>query len=171
MRELGVNGSHPRPSPDAPGDADAPWLVTEFALASIPRNERRAMELVGEAAQELGLTPPRLERLKTAVSEATMNAIEHGNRFRPELLVTIRVLASPDDLVVTITDHGSGSIRPAGAAPDLQAKLEGRQPARGWGLFLIQNMVDELRVTTGDDYHTVELVMHRKGADNAGAPT
>jgi anti-sigma regulatory factor (Ser/Thr protein kinase) len=48
------------------------------------------MERVGEAADGLAISTRRLERLKTAVAEATMNAIEHGNHSRPELMVEIR---------------------------------------------------------------------------------
>jgi serine/threonine-protein kinase RsbW len=126
------------------------------------------MELVAEVVRDLGLPPARLERLRAAVAEATMNAMEHGNQYRPEMLVTVRVLASADDLFVAITDRGSGPLPTSGgAAPDLKAKLEGRQSPRGWGLFLIQNMVDELHVTTDDAHHTVELVMHLKGDDDA----
>jgi len=44
--------------------------------------------------------------------------------------------------------------------PDLETKLESMQTPRGWGLFLIQNMVDEIRVSANPDHHTIELVMH-----------
>ena len=37
----------------------------------------------------------RLERLKTAVGEATMNAMEHGNEYRRDRPVSIRVLHAP----------------------------------------------------------------------------
>jgi hypothetical protein len=33
------------------------------------------------------------------------------------------------------------------------------QRPRGWGLFLIKNMVDEINETTDEDRHTLELVM------------
>ena len=63
-----------------------------------------------------------------------------------------------------ITDegrHGPVSVSPE--MPDLEAKLEGLQKARGWGLFLIENMVDELRVSDADGRHTVELVVRSGG--------
>jgi len=44
--------------------------------------------------------------------------------------------------------------------PDIEAKLEGRQSPRGWGLFLIKEMVDETRVSTENGRHTLELVLH-----------
>jgi len=51
--------------------------------------------------------------------------------------------------------------------PELQAKLEGLQTPRGWGLFLIQNMVDEMHRTSDEVSHTLELVMHLEGGDDA----
>jgi len=123
------------------------------------------MEQVAVAVAGLGLPADRLERLKTAVAEATMNAMEHGNRYDPELPVAIQVRASADELVVSITDHGGGQPIVEINAPDLEAKLAGLQSPRGWGLFLIRSMVDEMNVTEDDVHHTVELVMHLQGVD------
>ena len=70
------------------------WRVlAELSVPSEPGNERLAMERVAEVIKELGLSEQRLERLKTAVAEATMNAMEHGNRYRPEVPVVIEVLS------------------------------------------------------------------------------
>ena len=44
---------------------------------------------------------------------------------------------------MAITDEGGETEIPDTEAPDLDAKLEGLQSPRGWGLFLIQSMVDE----------------------------
>jgi anti-sigma regulatory factor (Ser/Thr protein kinase) len=102
-----------------------------------------------------------MERLKTAVAEATMNAMEHGNHYRPEVPVDLQVLVTDHDLLVRITDRGSGPPpKEDGDAPDLEAKLEGIQTPRGWGLFLIKSMVDEMNITGDEGHHTVELVVH-----------
>jgi anti-sigma regulatory factor (Ser/Thr protein kinase) len=106
------------------------------------------------------LPPPTLERLKTAVAEATMNAMEHGNHYDAEVPVSIEVSASDTDLFVKITDQGSGPPAFDSVTPDLEAKLEGLQTPRGWGLFLIKSMVDEMNVTGDEHHHTVELIMH-----------
>ena len=45
--------------------------------------ERVAMECASSFAGMIGFSPDRVEDLKTAVSEACLNAIEHGNRNRP----------------------------------------------------------------------------------------
>ena len=65
--------------------------------------------------------------------------------------------------VVAITDHGGGREIPEAEEPDLEAKLEGLQKPRGWGLFLIKNMVDDVRISSDGSHHTVELVMRLEG--------
>jgi anti-sigma regulatory factor (Ser/Thr protein kinase) len=139
------------------------WRVlAKLSVSSEPGNERLAMERVAEVVKGLGLSEHRLERLKIAVAEATMNAMEHGNRYRSEVPVVIEVLSSGADLSVRINDQGG--IRdpaPDKEVPELEAKLEGLQTPRGWGLFLIRNIVDEIHITSDEIHHTVELVMHR----------
>jgi anti-sigma regulatory factor (Ser/Thr protein kinase) len=146
------------------------WCVlAELSVPSDPGNERLAMERVAEVVKELGLSEQRLERLKTAVAEATMNAMEHGNRYDPDVPVDIQVLSSDTALFVRITDQGGTPVPdPDKEVPDIEAKLEGMQTPRGWGLFLIQNMVDETHITSDDVHHTVALVMHLEGGDDAG---
>ncbi len=136
-------------------------VLADFTIPSAPDNEREAVAQVAAAVVELGLPAERLERLKTAVAEATMNAMEHGNRYDPDLPVAIRVQTSADELSVSIADHGGGQEIPEADAPDLEAKLAGLQSPRGWGLFLIRSMVDDMRVTDDGVCHTVELVMKR----------
>jgi serine phosphatase RsbU (regulator of sigma subunit)/anti-sigma regulatory factor (Ser/Thr protein kinase) len=135
--------------------------LAEFTVPSAPGNERIAMQRVAEIVANENLPSSRLERLKTAVAEATMNAMEHGNRYQPELDVLIQVAESRSALRVRITDHGGDRAIPETTAPDIDAKLSGQQSPRGWGLFLIRNMVDELHTSSDDVHHTVELVMNR----------
>jgi anti-sigma regulatory factor (Ser/Thr protein kinase) len=105
------------------------------------------------------LSGETLERLKTAVSEAAMNAIEHGNKGRSELPVNVQVLDSGGGIRVRITDRGGGPEQLDPETPDLEAKLAGLQDPRGWGLFLIKNMVDEMHISKEGDLHTIELVV------------
>ncbi len=78
----------------------------------------------------------------------------------------VQVLLSDDDLRVLIRDFGGGQEIPEPETPDIEAKLAGLQKPRGWGLFLIQNMVDEMEITSDDVHHTVELVLYLKGDED-----
>ena len=150
-------------SAPAEANGDGSRTLAEFELPSREGNERLAIERVEGAVAELALPAPRLERLKTAVAEATMNAMEHGNGYRADAPVRLAVLASDSDVRVRITDHGGARDIPDAEAPDIEAKLAGLQTPRGWGLFLIQNMVDAMEVTSDDKHHTIELSLHREG--------
>lgn len=154
-------------SDEVAGNNGNGWrTLAELTLASEPGNERQAMEQVAEAIRVLNLPTRRLEQLKTAVAEATMNAMEHGNHYEPDKPVSIQVLASQAVLSVRITDHGGSHTLRADAgteAPDLEAKLAELQTPRGWGLFLIKHMVDEMHISSDTTHHTVELIMYLEG--------
>jgi anti-sigma regulatory factor (Ser/Thr protein kinase) len=140
-----------------------------WSVVSEPGNERQAMAYVAQAVAALGLSTKRLAALQTAVAEATMNAMEHGNHYEAAKPVCIQVLASQTALAVRITDQGGGQAIPAEpTVPDLEAKLAERQSPRGWGLFLIKNLVDEMHVTGDEAHHTLELIVYLEGASHAG---
>ena len=142
--------------------------LAELSIASEPGNERQAMEQVSHAVQELNLPERRLEQLKTAVAEATMNAMEHGNKYRSDLPVTIQVLSSATTLTVRISDKGNGQPIDVSQAPDIEAKLAELQSPRGWGLFLIKNLVDNVNVISDENHHTLELILNLEGDSHDG---
>jgi anti-sigma regulatory factor (Ser/Thr protein kinase) len=148
---------------DARGNNPSWQTLADVTLPSEPGNERRATEEVARAVSGLELPERTLQRLKTAVAEATLNAMEHGNHYRAELPVLIEVSVSEADLSVKITDEGSGPPAFRSETPDIEAKLEGMQTLRGWGLFLIRNLVDEMNVSGDEHHHTVELILHLDG--------
>jgi serine phosphatase RsbU (regulator of sigma subunit)/anti-sigma regulatory factor (Ser/Thr protein kinase) len=149
---------HRLPQPVSPNE---PLVLTHFEVASEPGNEREAMQRVADAVEPLHMPKDRLERLKTAVAEATMNAMEHGNHYQPDHPTGIEVRVAQGDLLVRITDDMGDEVAiPSCTEPDLDAKLAGLQSPRGWGLYLIRNMVDDMRHVNEDGKHTLELVMH-----------
>ncbi|HKF37263.1 MAG TPA: SpoIIE family protein phosphatase [Ktedonobacteraceae bacterium] len=164
------SGSYELPEniPAAPPEEAAhnsDWrTLDKWTLPSEPGNERGAIERVARAVQTLHLPPRRLEQLKTAVAEATMNAMEHGNHYMPDKPVSIVVMASDTTLSVSVSDSGgTRELLTEPEQPDLEAKLAELQTPRGWGLFLIKHMVDDMHVTSDPNHHTIELIMHLEG--------
>lgn len=143
----------------SPSTQEPVWqTLAEFALPSQPDSDRQARAQVAEAVRPLSLPAVHLERLKTAVAEATLNAAEHGNRYQSALPVVIRVLVSEKSLPVRVADQGSYPI-----PPNLAAKLAGQQAPRGWGFFLIEKMVDDLHMMGDEAHHTIELFLYFEG--------
>jgi len=160
LERTGAAQLAPAPAEDTDDDAR---VLAQFELPSEPGNEKQVIARVERAVAGLALPSPRLERLKTAVAEAAMNAIEHGNENVAERPVSVRVLHSPGRLRVQVTDRSQADELPPAEVPDIEAKLAGLQKPRGWGLFLIESMVDETRATSGAEGHTLELVLHLEG--------
>lgn len=148
---------------DGPADDVASPTMSAFSIPGEEGNERLAMDRVAAAVEGLGLPTARLERLKTAVSEAAMNAIEYGSQGRADVPVDVALEITPAAIVVRITDRAlSGFVPEDAEAPDLDAKLAGLQKPRGWGLFLIKSMVDSMDVTNDGTTQTVTLTMARE---------
>ncbi len=154
--------------PERGGRTMENWrLIDTFEIESQPGNERQVMQRVADILHEQEIPQNQPQRLETAVAEATMNAMEHGNHYQADKPVSIRVCLSDEAVMVSITDHGGDHAIPEHTAPDLEAKLAGLQSPRGWGLFLIEKMVDEMRVSSDTHHHTVDLIVNRKGGSHA----
>jgi serine/threonine-protein kinase RsbW len=104
--------------------------------------EKVAMGTAASMAQLVGFPPDRVEDLKTAVAEACINAIEHGNQLNENLSVGVILSASDDQLEVKVVDNGAGISRTP-PRPDIDRKVHGEEDPRGMGMFLIQALVDE----------------------------
>jgi serine phosphatase RsbU (regulator of sigma subunit)/anti-sigma regulatory factor (Ser/Thr protein kinase) len=142
--------------------------IDAYTVPSAPGNERLAISLMETALRDTPVAPRRMERLKTALAEATMNAMEHGAHYHEDMPVAIEIFASPSQIMARVTDRGGAPLHEP-ETPDLEAKLAQEQTPRGWGLFLIKNLVDEMRVTGDGVHHTVELIVSREDADHANA--
>jgi serine/threonine-protein kinase RsbW len=130
-------------------NAQKPTSV-EVRLPSRLGYEKVAMSTAAAVAKLVGLRPDRIEDLKTAVAEACINAIEHGNRLNERLSVGVILSASDDLLEVKVIDDGKG-MKTQPAKPDIDRKMQGIEDPRGMGMFLIQALVDEAEWVSGTD--------------------
>ncbi len=120
----------------------------EVRLPSRLGYEKVAMSTAAAVAKLHALRPDRIEDLKTAVAEACINAIEHGNRLNEKLSVGVILSASDDVLEVKVIDDGKG-MRSQPPKPDIDRKMHGEEDPRGMGMFLIQALVDEAEWVKG----------------------
>jgi serine/threonine-protein kinase RsbW len=111
------------------------------------------MSTASSVAKLMGFRDERIEDLKTAVAEACINAIEHGNRLNEKLSVGVVLSASADSLEVKVIDDGKGLKNPPGKVikPDIDRKMHGEEDPRGMGMFLMQALVDEAEWVAGSE--------------------
>jgi serine/threonine-protein kinase RsbW len=114
----------------------------ELRLPSKLGYEKVAMNTAASVAKLMGFTEERVEDLKTAVAEACINAMEHGNKLDESLSVGVTLSIIANTLEVKVSDTGEGP-QHATHPPDIDKKMLGEEDPRGMGMFLIQALVDE----------------------------
>ena len=105
--------------------------------------ERVAMGSVAAYAKSIGFLPDRIEDLKTAVSEACINAVQHGNKDLKDARVVVTMSFKEGVLDISVLDEGSGFNRPP-RDPDIARIMENLEPPVGFGVFLMKKLMDEL---------------------------
>jgi serine/threonine-protein kinase RsbW len=126
----------------------AKGTTVEVRLPSRLGYEKVAMATAASVAKLMGFREDRVEDLKTAVAEACINAMEHGNRLNEGLSVGVVLSAGPEGLEVKVIDDGKG-LKTLPAKPDIDRKIHGEEDPRGMGMFLIQALVDEAEWVAG----------------------
>jgi serine/threonine-protein kinase RsbW len=121
--------------------------------------ERVAMACAASFARMMGFSDERIEDLKTVVAEAAINAIQHGNKDRPETRVAISMNFMDDVLHITVADHGSG-IAELPPDPDIDRIIEKLDPPTGFGTYLIKQLADEVEFNEmTDGGHMVKMAI------------
>lgn len=119
-------------------------VTIELMFPSELGYEKIARDAIGTLARSMGFDPERVEDLRTALSEACINAIEHGNQRQSHLRIHVVCTVSRNRLVIVVSDEGL-RFHPASLAEPatIEHKLAGLASARGMGLMLIGQLVDE----------------------------
>ncbi len=131
----------------------------EISLPSQLGYERVAMASAESYAKMLGLTPERIEDLKTIVAEAAINAMQHGNKERPDARVTVSMTFKDNTIQVTVMDQGEGF---KGFLPDpnIERIVNEQDPPVGFGTFLIRQLADQVEIDkTADGANFVRMTI------------
>ena len=138
----------------------------EVSLPNKLGYERIAMSCSATFAKIVGFLPERVEDLKTAVSEACLNAMEHGNLNHPEKRVLITMNYKDHVFSVSVMDQGEGMGENPEIPKDIEIekKIEDLEIPRGLGMFLIKQLVDQVEYNKiTDEGHMVRMVLKLTG--------
>jgi len=131
----------------------------ELSIPNIVGYERFAISCTATYAKSLGFQTDRIEDLKTAVAEACINAIEHGNKKNCHERVIVQMSRSNESLMVAVIDKGSGFKDPLPKDPDIDRIVGKLDPPEGFGLYIIKALVDRLELNQKiDNGHMVKLI-------------
>lgn len=129
--------------------------VVEIYIPSELGYEKIPMAAAATVAQRMGFSQDRIEDLKTAVSEAVTNAIEHGNQSNVEIKVLVELTIQDNALTLNVVDQGR---RPIPAISEERPDRPGHEG--GWGMFLIKQLMDEVAVVARPGRNEMRMVIH-----------
>ncbi len=134
----------------------------ELNIPSNPVFERVVRASAAEVGNAIGFSEARVEDLKLAISEAVNNAIDHGNRREAGKLVAVVFEIDGEKLEIRISDQGEGIERldTSRRVVDEQSLESGQ--LRGFGMYLISELVDDLEVSSSHRGTMLTLRLYRR---------
>ena len=116
-------------------------LIRTLKLPSNVESISSVENLIDEISIELALNEDLYGNVLISVTEAVNNAIQHGNKYQNELMVTVLVFDGSDAFCFSVSDEGDGFDflnLPDPTAPQNILNENGR------GVYLMQNLADEV---------------------------
>jgi serine/threonine-protein kinase RsbW len=133
--------------------------AVEVILSNQIGYERVAMACLASFAKMFGCPPDRIEDLKTVVAEAAINAMQHGNKGRPDARVVIHMNCKDNAINVSVLDEGDG-INRLPPTPDIERIIDELDPPIGFGVFLIDQLSDKVEFNQmTDEGHAVRMAI------------
>lgn len=121
----------------------------EWILTSEFGQEKLVSAEIAEWFGQRGADACRIQDMLTAVSEACLNAAEHGNKLDVRRQVRVSMKVFETKVVFRVTDEGSGFDYAAWtdgrAAPMRVSEKMKEDNPRGWGLYFIAALADDVR--------------------------
>ena len=126
----------------------------ELTLPIIPDLELAATKTAEVVAKHMNLDEEKSAEIGMALIEATINAFEHSGNDSEN--VEIHFVIQGDTLVIKVTDKGKGFDPSKVKIPNIEEKLRSDKK-RGWGLKLIQELMDTVEFESTPEGTTVTM--------------
>jgi serine/threonine-protein kinase RsbW len=112
----------------------------------------KVSRLVCETIKVPDLPGDFLNEVELAVSEACTNAIRHGGDANSQAKVAVCFRVYEDSLIIEVKDQGAGFNLEDIPLPEFDQHPEG-----GYGLYIIQTVMDEVHYERGEMYNTLTM--------------
>ena len=130
----------------------------ELTLPIIPDMELAATKTAEVVAKHMNLTDEQSAEISMALIEATINAFEHSSSDSKN--VEIHFVIQGDTLVIKVSDKGRGFDKSKVEIPNIEEKF-GSDHKRGWGLKLIQELMDTVEFESSAEGTTVTMTKNK----------
>ena len=131
----------------------------ELKLPILPDMELVAINTAEVVAKHMDLSDDKAAEISMALIEACINAFEHS---RPENNIFIHFILEDDSLVIKVIDQGIGFDKSNVEIPKIENKVGTDERKRGWGLQLIQELMDTVEFESTKEGTTVTMTKKKE---------
>jgi anti-sigma regulatory factor (Ser/Thr protein kinase) len=131
----------------------------ELKLPIIANMELVAVQTAEVVARHMDLSEDKAAEISMALIEACINAFEHS---QAQNNVFIHFILEENSLVIKVIDQGIGFDKTKVEIPAIENKLGTEERKRGWGLQLIQELMDSVEFESSKDGTTVTMTKNKK---------
>ena len=142
---------------EAPTEADSgeeEMAEYEIVIPMSGESELIAAHTLEEIAKRHGFMAHDINQIKTALVEACINAVEHSHS--PDRRIRQKFTVGHDKITIDVTNRG---LRLADAP-----RPSADSARRGWGLKLMEKLMDEVTINDTDDGTSITMVKQLKAA-------
>ncbi len=129
----------------------------DLVIPMIPEMELTASKTAEAVGNFMRLDADQIDEIKIALIEACINSFEHSQSQNRRVNINFEI--SSEQLSIQISDEGQGfdldKVR-----TEIKDRRD-RNEKRGWGLKIMQELMDEVRVESGDNGTTITMVKYR----------
>ena len=129
----------------------------DLTIPMLPNMELTATTVAESLGVFMGLDADKIEEVKIALIEGCINAFEHSKSEDGRIDISFQI--NERGLTVAINDGGQGFDLEE-ARKRIQDKREKGLP-RGWGLTLIEELMDELEIDSTDKGTVITMTKYR----------
>ena len=134
------------------------FAEVDLKIPMLQDMEVAATKTAEAMAEYLSFGQDQTDEIKLALIEATLNAFEHSKS--KDRFVEIKFEANNDELTIKIHDSGGGFDTKEVEITDINKKIKSDYK-RGWGMALMEELMDSVEVVNDSSGCTIILTKRR----------
>jgi serine/threonine-protein kinase RsbW len=131
--------------------------AVDLKIPMLPEMELTATQTAEAVARFAGLDTDQTEEVKLALIEACINAFEHSKSKDGRININFEI--GEEQLTIHISDRGQGF--DLKQVQDQLQQRHGRGEHRGWGLKIMKELMDEVKIDSNEQGTTITMVKRR----------
>jgi len=132
--------------------------TVELKLPILPNMELIATQTADIIAKHMHLTEEQSGEISMALIEACINAFEHS---KTENSVYIHFIIEENSIIIKVIDQGIGFDKSKVEIPKIENKIGNDERKRGWGLQLIQALMDSVEFESTNAGTTITMIKNK----------